>query len=197
LGLAVALEFTGPLALALFCSRKKIDFLWAIMAGVGIVLISPLADTSSVDLLGVFFALCAAMFWTFYIISGHRVVRIMHEGHAAAFGMSIGALAILPLALLGGAYQSMSWDILPQALVIALFSSAIPYSLEILALKHLSKLSFGILMSLEPAIAAFMGFIRLDERLSIMQILASVLIVTASLGTSFSGIKSASKSQAL
>jgi inner membrane transporter RhtA len=195
LGLAVALEFIGPLSLALYASRKKMDFLWALLAGMGIVFISPLADVSLVDGLGVFLALCAAMFWACYIICGHRVASIMHEGHATAFGMSVAALVILPLALCTGAQYDISWHILPDALLVALFSSAIPYSLEMHALKHLSKLSFGILMSLEPAMAAIMGFIRLNERLSLMHIFAIILITIASLGTAFAWVPKVQKQE--
>lgn len=188
LGLAVALEFSGPLMLALLGSKKRIDFLWAILAALGIVLISPFNTISGVDLLGVGFALMAAMFWASYIICGKRVACIMPEGHAATFGMIFATLAVLPVALITRSHANLSLEILPQALLVALFSSAVPYSLEMFALKRLSKLGFGVLMSMEPAMAAIMGIIMLREYLLPIQIVAIVLIMVASLGTTFTQV---------
>ncbi len=186
LGLAVAIEFIGPLVLAIVGSRKKTDFLWAALAGVGIFLISPLSTHAHVDILGVVFALFAAFCWALYIILGQRVSLIMHEGYATSYGMAIATLAITPVVFLADGYASFSFAILPKALVVALLASAIPYSLEMFALKRISKLSFGILMSLEPAMASLAGLLILHEVLSATQIIAISFIMIASVGTTFS-----------
>ncbi len=186
LGLAVALEFLGPLTLAVVGSRRKVDFFWALLAAAGIFLISPITDTSNVDVIGVFFALLAAVCWALYIIFGQRVARTVHEGIAASLGMAIGALVIVPIVMLSNNHVAITTSILPQAFIVALFSSAIPYSLEMFALKRLSKLSFGVLMSLEPAMAGLIGLLMLNEQLSIVHIIAIVFIMTASLGTTLS-----------
>ena len=182
LGLGVALEFSGPLSLAILASRKATDFLWALMALLGIAFIAPITETSSVDPLGVFFALLAAAFWGLYITFGHRAAHIMHAGHATAWGMAIATLAIFPAVLLSKAYSVITLDIIPQAFLVALLSSAIPYSLEMLALKRVPKLTFGILMSLEPAMAALAGLFMLGEQLSFTEWTAIGLIMGASLG---------------
>lgn len=186
LGVAVALEFTGPLAVAVFASRKKIDFLWVVLAALGIGLILPFDEVSGpLDLLGVFFALVAGACWGLYIIFGQRISSVLHGGVASSYGMSIAALVVLPFGLFTAGSKMFAPDILPMALGIALLSSAIPYSLEMIALKALKPHTFGILMSLEPAVAALSGFVFLSEKLSIQQMSAIICIIIASTGTAW------------
>ena len=195
LGLAVALEFSGPLTLALLNSRKKSDFLWALLAALGILLISPISSASQIDTIGIIFALIVALFWALYIITGQKASLVMHEGVATSLGMVIGALVILPVALINKSYESINIQVMPEAFLVALFSSAIPYSLEMFALKRMSKFSFGILMSLGPAMAALMGLLVLQEILSLTQIIAIAFIIFASLGNIF--VKDSKASQKL
>ncbi len=185
LALAVALEFSGPLALAILSSKRKTDFLWAALATVGIVLISPIATNSSIDIFGVCFALLAAVFWALYIVAGQRAARVMHEGYATSYGMAMATVVITPIVFFANGYDSITVDILPWAFLVALLSSAIPYSLEMIALRRLPKLSFGILMSLEPAMASFTGLLVLHEDLSTTQAFAIAFIIIASLGSTF------------
>lgn len=189
LGLAVALEFIGPLSLALFGSNKKSDLLWIMLAALGIVLIAPLTKHSSVDIIGVVFALCAAACWALYMILGQRVARIMHGGVGISLSMTVAAVVILPIAFFADGYATITMNIVPPAILVALLSSAIPYSLEMLALKHIAKKSFSVLMSLEPAMASVAGLILLQESLSTTQVFAISVIVIASLGTT-TGISS-------
>ena len=186
LGLAVTIEFIGPLTLAIFGSKKKTDLLWAAIAVGGIVLISPLSLHSAVDFLGVILALFAGFFWALYIILGQKVSRLMHGGHATSYGMAMATLAITPVVFFANGYASITIQIIPWAFLVAILSSAIPYSLEMLALKRLPKMSFGILMSLEPAMASLTGLLLLQERLTTIQLVAIALIIVASLGTTFS-----------
>jgi inner membrane transporter RhtA len=183
LGLAVTIEFAGPLAIAIFSSKKKSDLLWALLAATGMLLISPLSSNSAIDVFGVIFAMLAAAFWALYIIMGQNVARIMHEGHATTYGMAMASVFITPVVFFADGYARLSLEILPWAFLVALLSSAIPYSLEMLALKRLPKLTFGVLMSLEPAVASLTGLLVLRETLTPMQIFSITLIIAASLGT--------------
>lgn len=189
LGLAVTLEFSGPLCVAIFSSKRKIDFLWAGLAALGIVLISPFSGQSNVDLIGAIFALAAGVFWAMYIVMGQRAARIMHEGYATSYGMAMAAVAITPVVFFANGYANITLDIMPIAFLVALLSSAIPYSLEMLALNRLPKMTFGILMSLEPAIASITGLFFLKEQLSVIQTAAIILIIAASLGTTLAVTK--------
>ncbi len=185
LGVVVALEFTGPLAIALFASHRKLDFLWAGLAAFGIYLILPLrsAAVEGVSLSGVLLALGAGSCWAFYILFGKRIGADVHSGQATAAGMTVAALTIVPFgAVLKGA-QLIRPDLLPLGVGVAVLSSALPYSLEMLALKKLSHKTFSILMSVEPAMAALSGFLFLHEALSLKQWLAILLIMIASAGT--------------
>lgn len=197
LGLAVAIEFVGPLTVAIFGSRKKTDFLWAFLAAAGIVLISPLNSASNLDLIGVLYALIAAIFWAFYVICGKRASELMEEGCVVTWGMVIAAISVFPFWIITNSQANLSVKILPQALLVALFSSAIPFSLEMLALKRISKLSFGILLSMEPAMGGIMGLLLLNERLDPTQIVAISLIVIASVGTTFGPVTRSKKEHLL
>ncbi|MCM2131353.1 EamA family transporter [Larsenimonas rhizosphaerae] len=183
LGIAVALEFTGPLAVAILSSRRWLDALWVGLALVGIVMIMPHSGVDhDLDLVGVAFALGAGVCWALYIWFGQRIgTDLGPEG--TAIGVTIAALVIAPL----GIYQSgpgmFSLEVLPLAALVAIMSTALPYSLEMIALKHLPTTTFGTLMSLEPAVAALSGLLFLGELLTLVQWLAIVSIMVASIGT--------------
>jgi len=184
LGIAVALEFTGPLALTLWSSRKKFDFLWAVLAIIGIIFVLPLGETSAaVDLLGAFYALLAGACWAFYIIFGQRISAALHGGIGAAYGMAVAALVVLPFGVISTGSGLLQISILPLAFAVAVLSSAVPYSLEMIALKALPTKTFGILMSMEPAVAALSGFVFLAERLELIQWMAILCVIVASVGS--------------
>ena len=166
LGLAVTLEFVGPLTLSVLTSRKKMDFLWVALAALGIYLVMPHSQSeSTLDLVGVLFALIAGGFWALYIYFGQRAGNTLHGGIAATMGMTVATLVALPFSLALDGDRMFNTSILPLAFSIALLSSAIPYSLEMIALKRLPTKTFGILMSLEPAMASCVGLILLNELL--------------------------------
>jgi inner membrane transporter RhtA len=190
LGLAVTLEFVGPLSLALLASRKTVDFLWAILAGIGIILILPIAPTSeTVDPVGVFYALAAGAAWAFYILQGKKAGVLSHPGMITSIGMVMAFLVVAPFGVVHSGATLFNWQILPLGFAVAVLSSAIPYSLEIVAMKNISTRNFGVLMSLEPAVAAAMGLLLLGEQLAFLQWFAIACIITASLGSSFSARK--------
>lgn len=190
LGLAVSLEFTGPLSVAIFTSRKKIDYIWAVLAGFGIFLIVPdISGVNSVDLIGVLLALTAGAFWAGYILYGKKAGKDIDGTLAATWGMTFAALIVIPAGLFTSAEKIFSLDLLPFGIGIAILSSALPYTLEMLTLKKIPTKTFGVLMSLEPAIAAFAGLLFLDERLSLLQWSAMLLIMLSSLGSSLTAEK--------
>ena len=185
LGLAVTLEFVGPLTLSTLSSRRKIDFLWVILAAVGIYLVMPQTEIgAAADTLGIIFALFAGMFWAFYIHFGAKAGKDLHGGMATAIGMSFAALMALPFGIVIDGPKLLNPALLPMGLLVAALSSALPYSLEMISLKKMPTKTFGILMSLEPAIASLVGLIVLGEALSLTQWLAILCVIIASLGSS-------------
>lgn len=184
LGIAVALEFTGPLALSLMSSKRVTDILWAFLAGLGIYLILPVqANESALDLLGIILALAAGGFWALYIWFGQRAGKDAHSGHVTALGMTAAALVVLPFGVALNGESLLNFSLWPLGLAIAVLSSAIPYSLEMLALKTIPLKTFGILMSAEPAVAALMGYVFLKEALTPMQMIAVLCVMVASAGS--------------
>jgi inner membrane transporter RhtA len=183
LGLGVTLEFIGPLVLAVAGSRRALDFLWVVFAAAGIVLIAPWsARPGALDLVGVLLALFAGGCWAAYIVLGGRLSRVLPGGQGVAAGMVFGALAVLPFALASGVVGKLNPVLFAAGLGVALLSGAVPFTLEMMALRVLPGRTFGILMSLEPAAATLMGLVFLHERLSPVQWLAVVLVSTASAG---------------
>jgi inner membrane transporter RhtA len=182
IGLAVTLEFIGPLLLAIIGSRRLIDYCWVLLAGLGIVLIAPWSN-DRVDLLGVFFALLAGALWAAYIILGGKVSKIMHDGQAVATGMLFAAILILPFGFYENGLANLTPKFLGMGAALALLSSAIPFTLEMKALGQLPPRTFSILMSLEPAAAAICAFMFLQENLNFYEILAVVCVVVASAGS--------------
>lgn len=183
LGIAVALEFTGPLALALASSRRLLDFLWVVLALLGLLFLLPLGENvSSVDPIGALLALGAGALWAVYIISGKRAGS-QHGPATAAMGSLIGALVFVPLGLTFATSSGWALSLIPIGLAIAVLSSALPYSLEMVALTRMPARTFGTLMSLEPAMAAISGILFLGEVLSLVQWLALLAIIVASAGS--------------
>lgn len=183
-GVAVAIEFAGPLTVALLASRRPLDFVWVVLAISGLGLLLPLGQNfSTLDPVGVMFALAAAFFWGTYIVFG-KAASHLHAGHSVSLGLGVAALIVVPVGVAHAGSALLSPWVLVVGLCVALISSAIPISLEMVALKRLPPQAFGIMLSMEPAVAAMLGLILLDEYLSSMQWLAVTLIVAASLGSS-------------
>ena len=188
LGLAVTLEFVGPLVLALALSRRLQDFAWVALAALGIVLIAPHGGgEGALDPLGAGLALTAGAFWALYILAGGAVGRRVPGVTGVVAGMLVAALVTLPFGLLEAGSKLLAPSVLLAGLAVAVLSSALPYTLEMAALRALPARIFGVLMSLEPAIAALSGLLFLGERLTLPQGLAMLCVIAASAGISLSG----------
>ena len=181
LGPAVAIEFAGPLAVALIASRRRSDFLWIGVAVAGLLLLLPVATTDGLDPVGVALDLGAALAWALYILFGQRAGRV-DGGQAVSLGMLAAALVAAPFGVAEAGASLLAPGILLSGLAVALMSSALPYSLEMVALRRLDRKSFGVLMSLEPAVATGAGLVLLGERISAVQGLAIGLVIAASVG---------------
>jgi len=183
LGVAVGLEFLGPLTLALIGARRPLDFIWVLLAVVGLWFLLPIGEgMSHIDPLGALLAVGAGACWAVYILAGQRA-GAEHGPATVAMGSLIASVIFVPLGLIFAAPGIWHWDVLPLALLIALLSSAIPYSLEMMALTRLPARIFGTLMSLEPAMAALSGMLFLGELLTLKQWLALLAIIIASAGS--------------
>ena len=180
LGIAVTLEFVGPLAVAIWASRRRADLVWVALAAAGILLLSPVPG-GSISAAGAALALLAGVFWAFYIVLTARVGRAAPGGAPLALAMVFGAVLLLPA---GAAHADELGDlgVLAAGLAVAVLSSAIPYSLELEALRRLARGTFGVLMSLEPAVAAAVGFVALGQDLAARELVAIALVVAASAG---------------
>jgi inner membrane transporter RhtA len=179
LGIAVTIEFLGPLAVVLAGTRTRLDLLWAVLAAAGVVL---LGGVSGANATGVFFAALAGAFWALYILVNARVGRAFSGGDGLAMAMTIGVIPLIPFGIADGGSNLLDPSLLAVGLAVAVLSSVIPYSVEVEALRRLKPSVFGILMSLEPAIAALAGFIVLSQDLSALDVVAMGLVITASIG---------------
>lgn len=190
LGIGVALEFLGPLSVAIFTSKNKVDYVWAVLAGIGIFLLLPNdVSAQSLDPIGMGLAILAGLFWALYIVFGKKAGNDIKGGVAASWGMLVAALIVLPFGIgLDGA-KMLNTSALPLTLMVAVFGSALPYSLEMIALKNMPSRTFGILMSLEPALAAVMGLIFLAEQLTWNQWAAILCVIISSAGSTLSSKK--------
>jgi len=183
LGVAVGLEFTGPLALALFGSRRPLDFVWVLLAVIGLWFLLPFGTgMTAIHPLGAALAVSAGACWAIYILAGQRA-GAEHGPATVAIGSLIASVIFVPLGLTFAESGIWTWAVMPIALLVALLSSAIPYSLEMIALTRLPARIFGTLMSLEPAMAAFSGMLFLGETLTGLQWLALLAIIIASAGS--------------
>lgn len=182
-GIAVAIEFSGPLGVALLSSRRRIDFLWLGLAALGLGLILPLgARAGSLDPVGVLYAMGAALCWALYIIYGKRASHL-HSGHIVSLGLVVASMVALPVGIIHAGTALLDWKLLFFGMGIALVSSTIPMSLEMVALKRLPREAFGIMISMEPAVAALLGLMVLGEHLSAIQWLAIGCTILASVGS--------------
>ena len=183
LGIAMALEFTGPLGVALLASRRAVDFTWILLAALGLVVLLPLGfGAKPLPAIGIVFALAAGACWALYIVFGRRA-GAAHGARVTALGTLIGAVFIVPIGVVHSGAQLFAPAILPTAVGVAILSSALPYSLEMFALPRIPTRTFGVLMSIDPALGAISGLIFLGESLSWVQWSAIAAIVVASAGS--------------
>ena len=179
LGIAVTLEFVGPLAVALAGMRSRLDLVWALLAATGVAL---LGGVSGANVTGVLFALLAGCFWAAYILINARVGRAFSGGDGLALAMAIGTLPLIPIGIADAGSGLLHARPLAIAFAVAILSSVVPYSLELEALRRLRPSVFGVLMSIEPAMAALAGLIVIGQGLSGLDVVAIALVVTASIG---------------
>jgi len=181
LGVAVTIEFAGPLLVAVIGSRRPLDGVWIALAAAGIVvLVNP--GGGSMDAAGVGFALAAGACWMAYIYLSKRVGVAFPGGSGLAIAMAVGALIVLPAGVLQAGGALAKPDLLGSALVVALASSVLPYSFELVALRRLPEAVFGVLMSLDPAVAALAGFVMLHQDLGAREVIGIAMVVVASAG---------------
>ena len=196
-GIAVGLEFVGPLGLALLSIQNRKDYVWVVLAILGIILMVPWgqAQGDHFSLFGAACALGAGLCWAFYIYFGQKVVQQNIGMHALTIAISISALALIPFGLYNNApalFETQYWG---KALAIAVLATAIPYALDLQALKQLSKMSYGTLSSLSPALAALTGLVLLGEKITSLQWLALCCIMLASVGVTFRAVKKSKQPQ--
>jgi inner membrane transporter RhtA len=183
LGIAVALEFVGPLAVAVYGSRHRLDLLWVALAVAGILALTAHGE-HGLNGLGVALALLAGCFWAAYIVLNARLGRAYEGGAGLAIAMCIGALAVAPFGIAAAGVHLIEPESLALGAAVGILCSAIPYSFELEALRRISTSLFGVLMSLEPAMAALAGFLVLGQALRPRDLLGIGLVITASVGAS-------------
>jgi inner membrane transporter RhtA len=182
LGIAVTLEFIGPLGIALVGSRRSSDFLWVAMAASGIALLAPGIGEEGLDPVGVAFAVGAGVLWAAYITLSIHVGRAYSGPTGLVLAMAVGAVVALPFGIASARSALLQPELLAAGLAVAVLSAALPWSLELEALRRLPAHVFGVLMSLEPAIGALVGFVVLGEHLGTRAVTAIALVVLASAG---------------
>jgi inner membrane transporter RhtA len=183
IGIVVALEFIGPLGLAIANSRRFIDLLWVVLAAVGVVLLAPIGGLS-LDLTGIVLALTAGGLWAVYILLSVKIGRALPGGAGLALAMTVGAIVLFPFGVAAGGLTLFEPKLLLIGFGVAMLSSALPYSLELEALRWMPVQVFGILLSLEPVVAASIGFFVLGETLELPAVIAILLIAIAAAGAS-------------
>lgn len=185
LGAAVTLEVLGPLTVAVATGRRRRDALWAVLAFTGVLLLG--GGDLHLDPVGVLFALAAGACWGCYIFASASAGRRFSGSEGLVGAMVVAALIACPFGLPDLAAGTLDGPVLLAGLGIALASSVVPYSLELVALRRLAPAVFGVLMSLEPAVAAVAGLVVLDQRLTALGVMAVLLVVAASAGASLTG----------
>jgi inner membrane transporter RhtA len=181
LGIAVTFEFVGPLAVAVFGSRRPLDLAWVALAAAGILLLSDFGG-ADLDGLGVALAFLAGAFWAAYILLSVRVGQAFPGGSGLALAMLVATVPLAPIGIAEGGADLVLPSVLAVGVVVGMMSSAIPYTLELEALRRMPAGVFGVLMSLEPALAATAGFVVLGEDLAAREVVAIMLVVAASAG---------------
>jgi inner membrane transporter RhtA len=183
LGIVVAVEFTGPLAVAVIGSRRLVDFVWIVLAGSGVLLLA--GPSSSVDPLGLALALCAAVCWGAFLLLAKRAVRDMDPLPVTTLMLVGSAVLLTPLLVVGGVKTEDVGATLVMGVAIAVLSSAFPYFLELFALSRVRAATYGVLLSIEPAVAALTGFLILGQSLTVPEVTAMVAIMVAAAGASW------------
>jgi inner membrane transporter RhtA len=183
LGAAVTFEFVGPLGVAVAGSRRPLDLVWVALAAAGILLLSDLG-AGGLDALGIALALLAGALWAAYILLSARIGQRYDGADGLALAMVVGAAALVPVGVAEGGGELLVPWILAAGLAVAVLSSALPYALEMEALRRMPTGVFGVLMSLEPGMAALAGYVLLGEGLVAREIVAIMLVVAASAGAS-------------
>ena len=186
LGIAVTIEFLGPLGVAVALSRRRLDLAWVVLAALGIALFADRGEGDSLDLVGVGFVLAAAAFWAAYILMSARTGRVFPGGSGLTLAMVVGAAVLVPIGVADGGAALLEPELLAAGAGVAVLASAIPYALELEALRRLPTGVFGILLSIEPAVAALAGLVVLGQDLGVRDVVAIVLVVAASAGASMS-----------
>ena len=189
LGIAVAIEILGPLAVVLWSSRRALDYLWLGMATLGLFLLLPIATDAYLDPLGVAASLLAGLCWAMYIVFGKRL-SAAGGSNMVAWGLLVAAVLAVPYGTAQAGAALLDTHILLAGLAVAVLSSAVPYSLEMFALSRLPRHVFGLLLSSAPAVAALAGFLVLGERLAWLQWAAIALVMMASFGSTLSASRS-------
>lgn len=182
LGVAVTIEFIGPLVVAVAGSRRLLDVGWVVLAGAGVALLSLRGGHSGVHALGVVLALVAAACWALYILLSQRVGRTFDRLDGLAIALGIATLVVIPAGVVEGGDAVLRGHIIAGGLGVALLSSLIPYSLELMALRRLTAYRFGLLMSLEPAVATLAGVIVLGQPVTAVLAIALAMVLAASVG---------------
>lgn len=185
LGVAVTVEFLGPLGVAIAGSRRLLDLLWIGLAAVGVALLA--GSGGHLDIVGVVLAASAGAFWAGYILLSQRVGRVFDGMTGLAIALGVGTIAIAPYGIIAGGSHLLRPSVLGKGSAIGVLSSAIPYSLELAALRRLRASVFGVLMSLEPAMAAMSGLVFLHQRLRWQEWVAVVAVMLASVGATAQG----------
>lgn len=186
LGIAVTIEFLGPLGVAVALSRRRLDFAWVVLAGAGIALFADRGEAGSLDPAGVAWVLVAACFWAGYILMSARTGRAFPGGTGLSLAMVVGTALLVPVGVADAGGALLEPELLLAGAGVAVLASAIPYTLELEALRRLPAGVFGIFMSLEPGIAALAGWLVLSQALGVRDVVAIALVVAASAGASLS-----------
>ena len=190
-GIAVGLEFIGPLGLALLSIKQRSDYIWVLLAILGVALMVPWgqAQGDNFSIIGAIYALGAGLCWAGYIFFGQRVAHQNIGMHALTIAIALSAISLLPIGLYNNApalFETQYWG---KALAIAILATAIPYALDLQALKRLNKLSYGTLLSLSPALAALAGLFLLGEKIGFLQWIALSCVMLASIGVALRSSK--------
>jgi inner membrane transporter RhtA len=191
LGVAVTFEFVGPLGVAVAGSRRRLDLVWVALAGAGILLLADFGDFGDLDPGGVALALLAGAFWAAYILLSARTGKAFPGGTGLALAMLVAAGLLAPVGVADAGGALLDPVVLTLGLAVAMLSSAIPYSLELEALRRMPAGVFGVLMSLEPAVAALAGYVVLGETLGVREVAAIGFVVVASAGAARSAAPAA------
>lgn len=182
LGIAVTVEFIGPLALAAGASGRRLDIVWVVLAGSGVFLLTAVTGAHRVDIVGVEWALAAGLCWAAYILITQRVGGAFPGASGLAMALAIGTVCVLPFGIAAGGAKLVHPGVLGRGAAVALLSSAVPYSLELYALRRMRASVFSVLLSLEPAMAAVSGLAFLGQHLQPHQWFAIACVVIASIG---------------